>query len=609
MNNKKKYLLISDFKLISIILLFTILTLPYELNAKTALILKIYKNDSGLISHNNLNKIFINKLSNFFKVFTYEKIDDLVFKRFGGLCDSSECVGLIMKNSDTEAIFQLKIKTINDSTQITLIKSDKNKIQILDQFCNECNNEKFKENINFMIEGVLNNNYEGTIHNIPINLGYIKNDIKIKTLNNITKLNNFVNQIENSNGKNTLIEENESNNYILVSDEDLSKKITEDILIFSLSNNVVQEPFGFFLFQVSAFSKIISITVNGKNQIISPEKMQIRINLPYSLRPGENKFFISVKTQKGHKEKEFEIFLETEFVKKSLISEDPLKSIIIIESNRDNNYFSIASKNNRTISNKNSYTFLVNYLNKFDHDTKFNINGLLMSDHYQQNYLNEYSIILSQLSLNLIENFYKISSEIKFTIGFNYVSTLDDEFISNSRDPLFNYYKKYTNDDFLKLEIKYDYSKNSFYKIFLENRKKKNIEENNQSNNSLKIGYHFKWKSWDLIDNIIKTSYSRKSFLGKKYNFAEQFYYYKLTFPLFFLSINPFIKQSINVYSDPNINGEIEVTTFNNYGLEFRIPLSRIVMFSLIGKYQNKISNVSNPYEKILTTFKLMFIL
>ena len=90
----------------------------------------------------------------------------------------------------------------------------------------------------------------------------------------------------------------------------------EDILIFALGKDLVQQVAGEFIFQVSAFSEIKTIEVNGEKQPSAPGIFEASIRVPYQLQPGENIFLVKVQTRLGSSEKEFIVFLETDKVKR-----------------------------------------------------------------------------------------------------------------------------------------------------------------------------------------------------------------------------------------------------------------------------------------------------
>jgi len=66
----------------------------------------------------------------------------------------------------------------------------------------------------------------------------------------------------------------------------------EDILIFALGKDLVQQVAGEFIFQVSAFSEINTIEVNGEKQPSAPGIFEASIRVPYQLQPGENIFLV-----------------------------------------------------------------------------------------------------------------------------------------------------------------------------------------------------------------------------------------------------------------------------------------------------------------------------
>ncbi len=83
------------------------------------------------------------------------------------------------------------------------------------------------------------------------------------------------------------------------------QEIQEEILIFRTSPALSTYAEGVFSFQVSAFSPILVVKVNGFAQMVANNSDWAEFELPYFLKNRENLFNIFVQTKKGLLELEF----------------------------------------------------------------------------------------------------------------------------------------------------------------------------------------------------------------------------------------------------------------------------------------------------------------
>ena len=83
------------------------------------------------------------------------------------------------------------------------------------------------------------------------------------------------------------------------------QEIQEEILIFRTSPALSTYAEGVFSFQVSTFSPILVVKVNGFAQMVTENSDWAEFDLPYFLKQGKNLFNIFVQTKKGQLEQEF----------------------------------------------------------------------------------------------------------------------------------------------------------------------------------------------------------------------------------------------------------------------------------------------------------------
>ena len=78
--------------------------------------------------------------------------------------------------------------------------------------------------------------------------------------------------------------------------EDADPEKLKEIQIIRLSPGIVKKPEGQLRFQVSAFSPILAVKVNGYAQMIRPGFDFMEYEVPYQLLPGDTTFEIFVQT-------------------------------------------------------------------------------------------------------------------------------------------------------------------------------------------------------------------------------------------------------------------------------------------------------------------------
>ena len=79
--------------------------------------------------------------------------------------------------------------------------------------------------------------------------------------------------------------------------EDVDPEKLKEIQIIRLSPGIVKKPEGQLRFQVSAFSPILAVKVNGYAQMIRPGLDFMEYEVSYQLLPGDNIFEIFVQTR------------------------------------------------------------------------------------------------------------------------------------------------------------------------------------------------------------------------------------------------------------------------------------------------------------------------
>ena len=105
-------------------------------------------------------------------------------------------------------------------------------------------------------------------------------------------------------------------------------EVGDEILIFRTSPGIELEAEGFFRFQVSTFSPILVVKVNGFAQMVANDKDWAEFEIPFYLEEGKNLFKVFVQTKDSLKEKEFVVKYEP--VKKKNVTPPPLKGVLLL---------------------------------------------------------------------------------------------------------------------------------------------------------------------------------------------------------------------------------------------------------------------------------------
>ena len=323
-----------------------------------------------------------------------------------GSCSAARCLRLMSQILGIKTLFVLRIKQINNALQLSLISTQNNEMQIVDDFCHPCTQAQFKIILTQLSASLINNEGNYAKLSLPLDLSlpsveYLEMQIEmpVAPLDPLPPIDAEL--LYPSIAKTVDLESNLSE--IEIPDpeipnapetpKDLSElqSTQEDILIFPLSKDLVQEEKGEFAIQVSAFSEIKKIMVNQEKQPFTPGIYEESIRFPYKLQPGENVFLVEIETRLGRSKKEFIVFLETDKVKREK-EKPPFQMIIISEVWQDDNFLSVAQGNSKTKAQKGSLTLLSSFNKHFDHESRMALNAMLMRDGYKDKAFSDYAV-------------------------------------------------------------------------------------------------------------------------------------------------------------------------------------------------------------------------
>ena len=277
----------------------------------------------------------------------------------------------------------------------------------------------------------------------------------------------------------------------------------EDLLIFSRTADLVQEPQGKFLFQVSAFSPLRSVSINGKIQAVPKGAFEASFAIPYTLEAGENNFEVEAVSVLGESMEEFVVFLETDLVKREQ-PKPPFTMVVLASVASDDNALSVDSDSSKTTGTKSSLILVPGCNFTLDHDSRIAVKGLLVGDRYQETDLRSQEIILKQLSTEWVEKLYVLRSEATIGLGGNTISLRDDDRTSTLRDAWARGYKQYTQDTFGTFSVKTTPSEIMTWTTKLEHRLKDNVEDDTSDGqaNTASVSLKFPALGWQHTTTV-----------------------------------------------------------------------------------------------------------
>jgi hypothetical protein len=177
---------------------------------------------------------------------------------------------------------------------------------------------------------------------------------------------------------------------------DDEQEFKEEILIFRTSPAKTSYAEGVFGFQVSTFSPILVVKVNGFAQMVKEDSDWAEFELPYFLKPGKNLFNIFVQTKKGELEQEFIVTYEP--MQKKEVDPPPLKGMIMIGQTNSDNILQAYEGSTATSSAKNDLLFSASYSFGITENSDISLGGFIKFDRHQNRILAAEEVLYRQFS-------------------------------------------------------------------------------------------------------------------------------------------------------------------------------------------------------------------
>ena len=212
--------------------------------------------------------------------------------------------------------------------------------------------------------------------------------------------------------------------------EDVDPEKLKEIQIIRLSPGIVKKPEGQLRFQVSAFSPILAVKVNGYAQMIRPDLDFMEYEVPYQLLPGDNTFEIFVQTRDAEIRKPI---LLTYNPPQTIQPREPLPVdlVLILGQVQSDNMLLVPESSTKRSASKNELLLSLSYHFPLSKIQKLFFKGLLKIDRQQDRSLASQEILFRQFGLDYQD---RDLWGVSFTsgLGQNVISSKSDAASSGS---------------------------------------------------------------------------------------------------------------------------------------------------------------------------------
>jgi len=380
-----------------------------------------------------------------------------------------------------------------------------------------------------------------------------------------------------------------------------------EILIFSLTPEKVEEQQGVLQIQISTFSPIEKIIVDGKPHKFPKAASLVWLKIPYKLKPGVNIFKVYAKTKFGEARKIIRIIYETpELLKKAKLG-DSFQLITILTGVTKDNIDKVEDNSSKSKAFSTSILFVPSYRFDLFDDSSIFLRGVLMGDQHHNGKNASKKVLFKQASIEWEER-ESWAGVLTLSLGTNEAGTRDAPESTSPRDSLSNKYKRATRDNVYTLKAKQELEKGTTWNWQID-RKKKLVEGSNDDSGfstTLAAGYVtpiFGVKTTfggTLEDTNLNGAYKDTEAIKAKL---------KVDYPIppVSLGIQYDFSETENKVADPSLEC---VTTCNGktknrnqiYTLSLNYPAAAWCIFGLTQKHESQSSNTVGKIYKVNST-------
>ena len=520
-----------------------------------------------------------------------------------GGCKSDECVRAMQDVLRSDNFYALELRKTTQEIQLILTHVDRDERHVMDDFCDSCDGNELVKRTRFLAEQIISPDPLFPSSTIPVLLqepfnGAFEIADVLADLPDMDLVDGDFDLGTDLSGlatKNTLL-------------STLDSPVEEDILIFSLSPDLVKATDGVFLVKVSAFSQLKSISINGQNQPLAPESYQANFAIDYHLKPGENFFVINATTIEGEREQEFIVFFETKEIKRDAGKVKPFMLITILGYADDDNTNSVSSSSTKVSSSKSSFVLVPVFNQKITYFSTLSVKGLITGDQQQKSEFESREFMLKQLALEW-KTRKTFLGDIIFSVGSNRLSTKDTAKTSTYRDPWFSKYKQAGADSFTNLAFKFGTAKGTKWSLKIDHKLKSipGTPSSKGTANSINLGAKNKFGKYKTdfslsqsITNLQDDSNDKSKLTGSA----------KFSFPVkpVSLSLQTQLAESKNLTAN-SITGINKKTSKKTYKFGVTYPLASWLILAYSRKLEDQESNLTNKdYKKNSNSLQLTMI-
>ena len=380
-----------------------------------------------------------------------------------------------------------------------------------------------------------------------------------------------------------------------------------EILIFSLTPEKVEEQQGVLQIQISTFSPIEKIIVDGKPQKFPKAASLVWLKIPYKLKPGVNIFKVYVKTKFGEARKIIRTIYETpELLKKAKLG-DSFQLITILGGVTKDNIDKVEDNSSKSKAFSTSILFVPSYRFDLFDDSSIFLRGVLMGDQHHNGKNASKKVLFKQASIEWEER-ESWAGVLTLSLGTNEAGTRDVPESADPRDSLSKKYKRVSRDNVYTLKAKQELGEGTTWNWQID-RKKKSVEGSNDDSGfstTLAAGYVtpiFGVKTTfggTLEDTNLNGAYKDTEAIKAKL---------KVDYPIapVSLGIQYDFSETENKVADPSLEC---VTTCNKktknrnqiYTLSLNYPAAAWCIFGLTQKHESQSSNIVGKNYKVNST-------
>ena len=380
-----------------------------------------------------------------------------------------------------------------------------------------------------------------------------------------------------------------------------------EILIFSLTPEKVEEQQGVLQIQISTFSPIEKIIVDGKPQKFPKAASLVWLKIPYKLKPGVNIFKVYVKTKFGEARKIIRTIYETpELLKKAKLG-DSFQLITILSGVTKDNIDKVEDNSSKSKAFSTSILFVPSYRFDLFDDSSIFLRGVLMGDQHHNGKNASKKVLFKQASIEWEER-ESWAGVLTLSLGTNEAGTRDVPESADPRDSLSKKYKRVSRDNVYTLKAKQELGEGTTWNWQID-RKKKSVEGSNDDSGystTLATGYVtpiFGVKTTfggTLEDTNLNGAYKDTEAIKAKL---------KVDYPIapVSLGIQYDFSETENKVADPSLEC---ITTCNKktknrnqvYTLSLNYPAAAWCIFGLTQKHESQSSNIVGKTYKVNST-------